>query len=162
MPRLQSRPYWNKERELALLKLGKAATTNNGHKDWEQASELYPKERKLLKEKTNSQLSKTYLRVLKSHDGICMRARCNKPAADGGRYCSFHRKTQSENARRFPKRTPYSIIEIETHKIEVRSLLKTCPKDVLVDFILSQIHRTTIQDRKKLLEPRYSNILKRR
>lgn len=162
MPRLQARTYWTKEREQALLKLGEAADTGYEHKDWDHASAVCPKERKLLKDKTNSQLSKTYIRVLKSTNGICMRSKCNNAVADGGRYCVTHRKIHSENARKFPKYTPYSIQDIEEHKKEVITILKGYPKERLITFILDNFHKTNIYDRVVLLNPEYQKLLRRR
>jgi hypothetical protein len=90
--------YWTKQREKALLKLGKKATIpGSKHKDWVTARQLCPKESELLKDRTTEQLRKIYTRILKSSQGLCVKNGCELTTVDGHRYCVKHRK---ENAAR--------------------------------------------------------------
>lgn len=92
------RIYWTKQREKALLKLGKKATTNSKHKDWKTARELCPKESEILKDRTIEQLRKTYSRILKSSQGLCAYGKCDFVTVNGHRYCEKHRKEQAKKS----------------------------------------------------------------
>jgi hypothetical protein len=89
------RIYWTKEKEKALIKLGKKADKGLKNKDWAYARECLPKESETLKDKTNEQLRKTYSRIVKSSQGLCAYASCKDTTEDKHRYCKKHRKMYS-------------------------------------------------------------------
>lgn len=96
------RKYWTKQRERALLKLGKKATIPGSKvKDWETARELCPKESEILKDRTNDQLRKIYARIVKSSQGLCVKEGCELTTLDGHRYCEVHRREQAEKSLKY-------------------------------------------------------------
>jgi len=92
------RVYWTKQREKALLKLGRKADRGMKNLDWQYARDNCPKESELLKDRSNEQLRKIYSRIVKSSQGLCVYARCTLATIDGHRYCEKHRKEQAEKS----------------------------------------------------------------
>jgi len=99
---LGERRYWTREKETALIKIGTAARTKGEYLNWELGCSKEPAARELLKDKTYSQLSKAYTRVIKSRNNKCQRYKCNSPVKDGGRMCELHRKEACSRAKRIP------------------------------------------------------------
>jgi len=95
------RIYWTKQREKALLKLGKKADRGMKHLDWQYAIDNCPKEAEILKDRTIEQLRSIYSRILKSSQGICVKAGCDLATLDGHRYCEKHRKENAERSLKY-------------------------------------------------------------
>ena len=93
-----SRTSWTKEREKALLKLGRKADVNKKVKDWQHARECCPRESEILKDFTNTQLRKTYTRILKASQGLCVQEYCRNKTDGKNRYCEECRKKNAERA----------------------------------------------------------------
>lgn len=99
------RKYWTKQREKALLKLGRKAETGMKIKDWQYARDCCPKESELLKDRTNEQLRKIYSRIVKSSQGICIKEGCDLATDDGNRYCEVHRREQADKSLEYWNKT---------------------------------------------------------
>ena len=95
------RIYWTKQREKALLKLGKKADRGAKHLDWQYAADMCPKEAEILKDRSIEQLRKIYSRIVKSSQGLCVNAGCDLATLDGNRYCEKHRREQAERSLKY-------------------------------------------------------------
>lgn len=95
-----SRTSWTKEREKALLKLGKVARKIGyaTKKDWQSAWDVCPKEREILKDYTIEQLRKMYTRVLKASKGLCIQEHCQSKTDGKKRYCEVCAKKNAKRA----------------------------------------------------------------
>jgi len=92
------RIYWTKQREKALLKLGKKADRGAKHLDWQYAVDMCPKEAEILKDRSIEQIRKIYSRIVKSSQGLCAWGKCKNITSGGNRYCGKHRKEQAERS----------------------------------------------------------------
>ena len=97
----RDRIYWTKQREKALLKLGKKADRGMKIKDWQYAIDMCPKEAEILKDRSIEQLRKIYSRIVKSSQGLCIKEGCDLATLDGHRYCDKHRREQAERSLKY-------------------------------------------------------------
>ncbi len=142
--------YWDKKRLNALKKLAEKGKKGGRKIDWEFASSQLSKDRNILKEKTDHQLSKAYSRFKHVFDGNCYR--CGKKRED--LQVLTCKKCRKEAAKYHKKSKRYIIRKNECVKNidDIREFLSMKSKTELVDFMTNNINSFTVKQKLDLLD----------
>ena len=142
--------FWDSKKLNAMKKLAEKGDNGSLKIDWAFASSKLPAERKLLKMKSDFQLSKAYSRYKHVIDGGCYR--CGKKRDDLGILtCKNCRK---EAAKYHTGTKKYFVRNEQCIKNQksIKQFLATKSKGELVDFISKNINSITVKEKLELLD----------
>ncbi|MDY6967344.1 MAG: hypothetical protein SVR08_01635 [Spirochaetota bacterium] len=141
--------YWTPKRLKALQRLAEVGDTGNATINWEFASNKRPKDREILKERENYQLSKTWGRYKRVLNGICYK--CDRKRDTEALLCNKCRKEITKYHKR-SKRFFVRKEECINNKAEIRSFVDKRTKKELVEFITDNINSFTVAQKIILLD----------
>lgn len=151
--------FWDSKKLNALRKLAEKGDKGGSKIDWAFASLKLPAERKILKTKSDFQLSKAYSRYKFVMDGGCYR--CGKKRDDPEVLtCKACRK---EAALYHTKTKRYFVRNEQCIKNQksIKQFLATKSKGELVDFLTKNINSITVKEKLRLLDEYISEKMKR-
>jgi len=132
--------YWTEKRLAALNKLARVAEQKpvKGKLDWDRASEKMPALRKILKERTNVQLSKAYSRYKRTQEGWCFTMGCNNKRDTVALNCKSCRNRMKKYSNDYRTRWNYTFFLKKHRKLVMEQIEKKSKKD-LADFLVNNI-----------------------
>ena len=150
MPARGTAVYWNKKRLNCLKKLAEKGANNGSKIDWVSASSKLPKDREVLMQKSDHQLSKAYSRYKHVLEGKCYR--CGKKRDD--LEVLTCKKCRKEAAKYHMKSKRYFVRkeECEKNNAEIKQYLLQKSKKELADYISRNINSFSVDQKIKLLD----------
>ncbi len=148
--------YWDQKKLNALKKLAEKGMKGGAKIDWIFASSKLSRERDLLGDKTDHQLSKSYSRFKHVFDGKCYR--CGKKRDD--LQVLTCKKCRNEAAKYHKKSKRYFVRkdECERNMDEIKDHLLKKSKPELVDFMTKNINSFTVKQKLELLDKYVASI----
>ena len=151
--------YWTKPRLDALAKVAHKANTGDAHLDWGYARTVLFRESKLLKGKTNNQLSKAWCLYKKVLEGTCYASGCHKPRDTDALLCPDCRKREGERAKGAGDRV-YMTPILKRHEKIALEIIQQLSREFLLRFAIDHLYEFPIKVRKNLLGESFKNIVK--
>ncbi len=150
MPARGTSVYWNKKRLNALKRLAGKGSNNGAKIDWVSASINLPKDRELLKHKTDHQLSKAFSRYKHVLEGNCYR--CGKKRDDLEVLTCKKCRKEATKYHMQSKRYFVRKEECQKNNKSIKKYLKIKTKAELVEFITQNINSFTVDQKIELLD----------
>lgn len=140
--------YWDSKKLNALKKLAEKGDRGGATIDWASAASKLPKERNILKDKTDMQLSKAYSRYKHVMEGKCYR--CGKKRDDPEVLTC--KKCRKESAQ-YHKRSKRYLVSKEVCDKNIRKIkehISKKSKTELVNFMTKYINSFTVEQKLEL------------